>query len=661
MTNDSGSGNSGSGSDPSAALAETSFVTKLPIGRGSVLNNIYRIERQLGVGGMGEVYEAVNIEDGEREAIKIISTSLAEQEKVEALFRREAKMMRKLSAPEIAQLRFFARDPAMNVLYIVTEFVDGPSLASLLNRKPASVADVRTLLRRVGKGLRSAHELGLIHRDISPDNILLPDGRVENAKIIDFGIAKDVTNKGTTIIGDSFVGKLSYASPEVFAFGKSEVGPWSDIYSLGLVGAAFALGEPLNMGQSFPEAMAARQSKINLDDIPVSLQHVLGRMLEPDWHDRMQSIDEMLVALEPTAAIVPSAAPSRAPVLQTTPSATVDIPPPQPNVPQQQHFTGVEPAPRAGRGKMIALVAVVALVLGLAIPSLLAWVNGGRGVPDDLAAEMLAPDKTDDPATWQILYAVREVGVRPKPVVSSSAPLAMLKRGASLKGAIVPGIKDPTKPWLLIQEGPHKGHYVSAINLSKNPPPAIDASTSADLTMVGDSEVRSAPYASASVLPDEAGQLTSGTPIKVTGTVNGNWAEITLKGGGVGYLPWNNISGEELGAAEASTGRLVWVRNECQAKADAALYYSAGGAWQDNGGQIFSFEHAASESPLTVNGRHIAVDSPRLLYGLVSLDGIRQKTDGGTEPVDYGGTPYMMEVAVLTNRTDGGYTLNLCR
>jgi serine/threonine protein kinase len=654
MTEEKGSEGNLGGNSP-GPLAETSFVTKLPIGRGSVLNNIYRIERQLGVGGMGEVYEAVNIEDGEREAIKIISTSLAEQEKVEALFRREAKMMRKLSAPEIAQLRFFARDPGMNVLYIVTEFVDGPSLASLLNRQPASVADVRTLLRRVGKGLRAAHELGLIHRDISPDNILLPDGRVENAKIIDFGIAKDVTNKGTTIIGDSFVGKLSYASPEVFAFGKSEVGPWSDIYSLGLVGAAFALGEPLNMGRSFPEAMAARQSKINLDDIPASLQHVLGRMLEPDWHDRMQSIDEMLVALEPTAAVV-------VPPLVPAPVAAPVAPhPPQPEIYQPQHFMAEETEPKNGRLKLIAIVAVVALVLGLAFPKLLAWVNGGRGVAEDLAAEMVEPDKTDDPATWQTLYAVREVGVRPKPEVSSSSPLALLARGASLKGAIVPGIKDPTKPWLLIQEGPHKGKYISAINLAKNPPPAIDASTAAEMTMVGDSQVRSAPYASASVLPDEAGHVTSGTPIKVTGTVNGDWAEITLKGGGVGYLPWNNISGEEPGTAEAAAGRPLWVRNECQAKTEIALYYSAGGKWQDNGGQIFSFSHTGSESPFTVNGQHIAIDSPRVLYGLVSLDGIQQNTDGGTEPVVYGGTPYAMEVAVLTNRTDGGYTLNLCR
>jgi serine/threonine protein kinase len=161
----------GAGADQSGqadrALDETSFVTRLPIGRGSILNSIYRIERQLGAGGMGEVYEAVNIEDGEREAIKIISTSLAEQEKVEALFRREAKTLRKLSAPEIAQLRFFARDPDMNVLYIVTEFVDGLPLGSLLKGMPAPAEKVRILLRRVGKGLKAAHDLGLIHRDIS--------------------------------------------------------------------------------------------------------------------------------------------------------------------------------------------------------------------------------------------------------------------------------------------------------------------------------------------------------------------------------------------------------------------------------------------------------------------------------------------------------------
>lgn len=262
---------------------------------GTILNGIYRIDRRLGVGGMGEVYEGVNIENGEREAIKVIAPAVAQEPMVEQLFRREAKVLRSLSSPEIAQLRLFARDPALDLLYLVTEFVDGPSLGSLLAGTPAPERDVIALLRRVGQGLRVAHDLNLVHRDISPDNILLPGGRVENAKIIDFGIAKDINVGAHTIIGDGFAGKLGYSAPEMFSAGANRVGPWSDVYSLGLVAAAFALGRPIDMGRgSFAAAYEARLRPVDLSGVPATLRPLLARMLEQDSGARMQGMAEML-------------------------------------------------------------------------------------------------------------------------------------------------------------------------------------------------------------------------------------------------------------------------------------------------------------------------------------------------------------------------------
>src|SRR4029079_9255827 len=101
---------------------------------------------------------------------------------------------------------------------------------------------------------------GAVHRDISPDNILVPQRRLELAKIIDFGIAKDIQASLATIVGNTFAGKLNYVAPEQFGDFGREIGPWTDIYSLGLVMYAFATGKPVNMGLTLVEAVDRRRA-----------------------------------------------------------------------------------------------------------------------------------------------------------------------------------------------------------------------------------------------------------------------------------------------------------------------------------------------------------------------------------------------------------------
>ena len=90
----------------------------------------------------------------------------------------------------------------------------------------------------------------MIHRDLSPDNVILPGGELAKAKIIDFGISKMADPEVKTIVGDDFAGKYSYVSPEQLGLYGGKVDPRSDIYSLGLVLAAAATGTPLDMAQS---------------------------------------------------------------------------------------------------------------------------------------------------------------------------------------------------------------------------------------------------------------------------------------------------------------------------------------------------------------------------------------------------------------------------
>ena len=112
----------------------------------------------------------------------------------------------------------------------------------MLGKVERTPEELAGLLKRLASGLSAAHRLGAVHRDMSPDNVLLPGGDVHQAKIIDFGIAKDLDASSATIVGDGFAGKLNYVAPEQLGDYGREVGPWSDVYSLALVILAVAQG-----------------------------------------------------------------------------------------------------------------------------------------------------------------------------------------------------------------------------------------------------------------------------------------------------------------------------------------------------------------------------------------------------------------------------------
>jgi serine/threonine protein kinase len=349
---------------------------------GVVLNGIYRIDRRLGAGGMGEVYHAVNVETGEPEAIKVVAPALAAMAEAEALFRREARILRTLQSPAVAQLRLCTRDPALGVLYLVTEFVEGPSLAERLEGRPGGEREIVVLMRRVAQGLAAAHAINAVHRDISPDNILLPGGDLACAKIIDFGIAKDLDVAAQTIIGDGFAGKLGFVAPEQFGFGASKVGPWTDLYSLALVGLAFAAGRAPHMGTTIGEAIEIRSRPIDLAPVPPRLRPLFAAMLEPDWQRRIAGADAVIAALD---ALDAPPAPLSASPPPPPPEPAPEPPPPEP----------AAAAPRR-RGKALPILgAVVAIAAGVGV------VFGGSRIGDwavgnGLAVNGIAPPEASD-------------------------------------------------------------------------------------------------------------------------------------------------------------------------------------------------------------------------------------------------------------------------
>src|SRR5262249_34838895 len=143
-------------------------------------------------------------------------------------------------------------------LYLVMEFVDGPSLSKVLKQGALRPAQERELRDRLADGLAAAHDKGVIHRDLSPDNVILHGGDLGTAKIIEFGSANMADPEAKASVGDDFAGKSSYVSPEQVGLYGGKVDPRSDIYSLGLVLAAAAGGAALDMGSSPISVVEAR-------------------------------------------------------------------------------------------------------------------------------------------------------------------------------------------------------------------------------------------------------------------------------------------------------------------------------------------------------------------------------------------------------------------
>lgn len=273
-------------------------------GVGTQLSGIYELDERIASGGMGEVYRGHNIQTGDHVAIKIVLPEFARDQTILSLFRKEASILNHLSHDAVVRYHVFTIDPGIGRPYLAMEFVDGQSLFDIMRRGPMPSDDVRRLCHRLASGLSAVHQAGAVHRDLSPDNIILPGGRVERAKIIDFGIARSATG-GETLIGGKFAGKYNYVSPEQLGLYGGEVSEQSDIYSLGLVLAAALRGKPLDMSGSQYEVIEKRRTVPDLSDIDPDFHELIEAMLQPDPRDRPASMAEIARAtrgedLEPT-------------------------------------------------------------------------------------------------------------------------------------------------------------------------------------------------------------------------------------------------------------------------------------------------------------------------------------------------------------------------
>jgi eukaryotic-like serine/threonine-protein kinase len=259
---------------------------------GDLLNNTYRIESVLGRGGTSEVYKARNEISGRFVAIKALKSEFSGDEGYLTLMRREEEI-REIRHDAVVRYSENHRTPDGHI-YLVMDYVQGPDLNALLRAGGLPASDLLAVCTRVAQGLRVAHGRNIVHRDLSPDNIILRDGKPDQAVIIDFGIAKDTNPGAETIVGNEFAGKYAYAAPEQLS-GNTDAR--SDIYSLGALLLATFRGAKPDIGNNPMEVLKRKGEPLPTEGVPEPLKSVIDRMTRPLAAERFQSADQLLAAL----------------------------------------------------------------------------------------------------------------------------------------------------------------------------------------------------------------------------------------------------------------------------------------------------------------------------------------------------------------------------
>ncbi|MBN8632081.1 MAG: serine/threonine protein kinase [Rhodobacterales bacterium] len=266
--------------------------------QGQVLNHTYEIEGVLGRGGTGEVYRARNQISGRIVAIKALNAQFSGNDDYIQLMRRE-EQMRDVLNDAVVRYTECSRTEQGHV-FLVMDFIDGPSMNDAMMRRRMEPRELMIIAHRVAEGLVAAHGRGIVHRDLSPDNVVLRDGAAEKATIIDFGIAKDTSTGAKTIVGNEFAGKYEYAAPEQLE-GRAE--KRSDLYSLGATLLAAFRGQVPFGGATPGEIIRRKQNRLDTEGVPEPLKGLVDWLSAPALAERAPSaeavVDRLNQALKP--------------------------------------------------------------------------------------------------------------------------------------------------------------------------------------------------------------------------------------------------------------------------------------------------------------------------------------------------------------------------
>ena len=265
---------------------------------GRKLDGRYEITELIGVGGMADVYKATDILEDKTVAVKILKTEFADNEEFVRRFRNESKAIAVLSHPNIVKI--FDVGFTEKIQFIVMEYIDGITLKEFMEQQGViKWKDCVHFITQILRALQHAHDRGIVHRDIKPQNIMLfSDGTI---KVMDFGIARFAREEGKTI-SDKAIGSVHYISPEQARGDVTD--EKSDIYSVGVMMYEMLCGvkpfdgdNPVSVALMHMQNEAPPLRSVN-DSVPEGLEEIVIRAMQKDAPKRYQSASEMIKDIE---------------------------------------------------------------------------------------------------------------------------------------------------------------------------------------------------------------------------------------------------------------------------------------------------------------------------------------------------------------------------
>ncbi len=279
------------------SVTRTLETTLEGLGKGELFAGRFELIEELGAGGMGIVYRAYDKKVGEEIALKLLHPEIAVDERTVDRFRNEIKLARKITHKNVCRMHELHQDGKQ--LFITMEYVPGQDLKGLIKQSGAlRSGKAISIAKQVTEGLAEAHDLGVIHRDLKPQNIMVDNEG--NAKIMDFGIARSLRTAGVTAEG-MIIGTPEYMAPEQVE--ELEADQRTDIYALGAILFEMVTGRvpfegdsPLSVAYKHKNEIPVAPRKLNAE-IPDPLSGLILRCLEKEKENRYQSADELLADL----------------------------------------------------------------------------------------------------------------------------------------------------------------------------------------------------------------------------------------------------------------------------------------------------------------------------------------------------------------------------
>jgi serine/threonine-protein kinase len=396
---------------------------------GAAVGN-YRIVDVLGEGGMGTVYRAVHPELERTVAIKVLALGLSGSHDIVRRFRVEAKAVNRIRHPNIVDVQDFGTLPDGRPYYVM-EYMAGESLGHYLTRVGALPArDTLVITLPIAEALEAAHNAGVVHRDLKPDNIFLlaRDGKSPTPKLLDFGIAKVLSETiaggtGRTQAG-ALMGTPLYMSPEQAGGRVEELGTPSDVYSLGVILYQMLSGKPPFEAPGFGELLMMHMQtpppplSSRVGGVPPNLEELVMRTLSKSPAARPPNAGALrkeLLAIAASLDVSGSAQLERSPFAPTMMAGAGPLTPPPGTLASMSAAAG-EVAPRArtlrSRGKGLAIAAAATVVVA-AIAIVVAATRGG--------SESAAPAAAV-PLDAAAIAAPADAAVRTSPPIDAALP-----------------------------------------------------------------------------------------------------------------------------------------------------------------------------------------------------------------------------------------------